>query len=278
MSSKPHSVFISYARSTSRLYAEALHLELGGAAGLAFLDTADIEMRQQFPSEIAQALLNASVLVAFVDATYFQRWYCLREFEIALSPFQKLVRDGASEEDRRRALLHLVIARPESGGVEALNLLPPAIRLMNWPRASDTKTLAATIRAQLNDVEFPIQEHLRSLFGSDIAKSVNNRFLQQAALPQPANLRGSSTPIYPIELPPSLFEGLKGRADDLWRLHYTLYTMGAGGAALAGALEAGGGFGKTRLALEYFHRFGPLYYPGGLFWLKADVEDEELER
>jgi hypothetical protein len=32
----------------------------------------------------------------------------------------------------------------------------------------------------------------------------------------------------------------------------------------------GGGFGKTRLAAEYLHRFGPGSYPGGLFWVNAE--------
>src|SRR5438445_6506279 len=41
-------------------------------------------------------------------------------------------------------------------------------------------------------------------------------------------------------------------------------------AALTGAIEGGGGFGKTRLATEYLHRFGPGSYPGGLFWVNAE--------
>jgi len=47
-----HPVFISYARETSKAYAEALHRELGGEGGLAFLDTLDIEALQKFPAEI----------------------------------------------------------------------------------------------------------------------------------------------------------------------------------------------------------------------------------
>ncbi|MDR4496202.1 MAG: hypothetical protein R3B74_17645 [Nitrospirales bacterium] len=40
-----HPVFISYARTTSRPYAEALHRKLGE---LSFFDTSDIEAGEQF--------------------------------------------------------------------------------------------------------------------------------------------------------------------------------------------------------------------------------------
>src|SRR5262249_22002203 len=46
---------------------------------------------------------------------------------------------------------------------------------------------------------------------------------------------------------------------------------------LTSRIAAGGGFGKTRLAVEYLHRYGPRYYPGGLFWVNAastSLEDE----
>src|SRR5262249_19513441 len=39
----------------------------------------------------------------------------------------------------------------------------------------------------------------------------------------------------------------------------------------------GGGFGKTRMALEYVHRYGPSEYPGGVFWVNAEVPEERLE-
>jgi tetratricopeptide (TPR) repeat protein len=43
------------------------------------------------------------------------------------------------------------------------------------------------------------------------------------------------------------------------------------------ALEGGGGFGKTRLAVEYVHRYGPNEYPGGIFWVNAEVPEDRLE-
>ena len=45
-------------------------------------------------------------------------------------------------------------------------------------------------------------------------------------------------------------------------------------------IAAGAGFGKTRLAVEYLHRFGPTYYPGGLFWVDGGSKalDTEFHR
>ena len=67
----PHPVFISYARTTNRQQAETLHRELGE---LAFFDTSDIEAGEQFPKVLVDALLDAKVVVVFVDERYFQRW------------------------------------------------------------------------------------------------------------------------------------------------------------------------------------------------------------
>ncbi|HEX2210231.1 MAG TPA: tetratricopeptide repeat protein, partial [Longimicrobium sp.] len=47
-------------------------------------------------------------------------------------------------------------------------------------------------------------------------------------------------------------------------------------AGLTGSIEAIGGFGKTRLALEYLYRFGPRHFKGGLFWINAE-SDAELQ-
>lgn len=56
-------VFISYVRIESRNQAVALHTALGGAEGLAFLDTEDIEHGERFPERLASALLGARVIV-----------------------------------------------------------------------------------------------------------------------------------------------------------------------------------------------------------------------
>jgi len=271
-----HPVFISYARKTSAALAEALHRELGGDTGLAFLDTSDIETLQKFPAEISDALLAAKVVVVFADETYFTRWYCLREFETALAPFHALVRRNAPEAEKDQALMHLVIALPEADVSRQLaDRLPPSLRHTKWPQASNTKGLAKAVRKRLKRATLSFKRDLSRILGKSEAETVGKRFREQAALPSPASLRGIT--LFPTQMPRSLDEGFKGRADDLWRLHHELSTVAAGDAPRSVAIEGGGGFGKTRLALEYFHRFGPTSYRGGLFWLDANVGGEEIE-
>jgi tetratricopeptide (TPR) repeat protein len=271
-----HPVFISYARKTSRAYAEALHRELGGDTGLAFLDTSEIETLQKFPAEISDALLAAKVVVVFADETYFTQRYCLREFETALAPFQALVRRNAPDGEKDQALLHLVIALPRADvSRQLMDQLPSSLRLTLWPQASDAKVLGEAVGKRLEGATLSLQQDLIRILGDAEAEMVGKRFREQAALPSPASLRGIT--LFPTQMPSSLDEGFKGRADDLWRLHHELSTVAAGDAPRSVAIEGGGGFGKTRLALEYFHRFGPIYYRGGLFWLDANVGAEEIE-
>ena len=269
-----HPVFISYAHTTSRAHAEALHRELGGEKGLAFLDTSDIETLQKFPAEISEALLAAKVVVIFADETYFRRWYCLREFDLALTPFHKLARSGAGETERQEALDHIVVALPDTRTAsQALKLLPPSLGITNWLRASETKKLAEIVNARLAQVTPTIGEHLDTVMKALEAQAVRRRLSEQGAMPQPLSLHGLR--LFPAAIEPSLFEGFKGRADDLWRLHHALWTMGVGTAALTGAIEAGGGYGKSRLAIEYLHRYGPDHYRGGVFWIDAAAADDE---
>jgi len=271
----PHSVFISYARKTSRKPAEKLHRKLGGESGLAFLDTSDIEAGQHFPKILVEALLDAVVVVVFADETYFKRWYCLRELRTALAPFEALLRrSGASEQQKVAALSHIVFALPPGGPANMLHGLPSLVRQGSWPSADQTATLVQLIKTRLSS----IGPSIRADIGNDqAADMIRATLLEESALPPPMNLTGMTR--FPLSLPGSLGEGFVGRADDLWRIHFALFTMRgepAASAALSGALEGGGGFGKTRLALEYLHRFGS-HYPGGLFWVDADVSEEALQ-
>jgi hypothetical protein len=54
-----HPVFLSYARSSSREAAESLHAALGGADGVSFLDSSDIEAGERIPAGLVKALLGA---------------------------------------------------------------------------------------------------------------------------------------------------------------------------------------------------------------------------
>lgn len=276
-----HPVFISYARSASSGEAERLHHALGGEKGLAFLDTSGIAPGEGFPRVLAEALLASRVVVVFASKEYFRRWYCLWELEAALGPFLALG-PGAADAEKQAALAPLLLALP-SKGMPSLDLmsLPPALRNINWPTADDAPRLEALVRKRLADSPATLGERLDA--AGRLGTELRARLLTQKARPEPKSLAGAR--VYPGTLLPTLGDSFVGREDELWRIHYTLSVLqdrrGKGGAvagaALTGALHAAGGFGKTRLALEYLHRLGPSHYPGGLFWVNADVGPDRLE-
>ena len=88
----------------------------------------------------------------------------------------------------------------------------------------------------------------------------------------------ASRPVYPSVLPLRSGPGFAGRSGVLANMHDLL------GARLPApettrptvGIDGFGGIGKTRLALEYVHKYGHRY-PGGLFWVDADTSPERLE-
>jgi tetratricopeptide (TPR) repeat protein len=101
------------------------------------------------------------------------------------------------------------------------------------------------------------------------------RLLEELALEPPASLNPQQRR-YPAGQVDSLGSAFVGRADLLWQLDFSLRFDSAFGGQRIIALHGGGGAGKTRLALEYLHRYGS-HYPGGIFWVDADVSPERLE-
>lgn len=269
-----HPVFISYARSTSRQHAEALHRELGE---LTFFDTSDIEAGEQFPEALVDALLDAKVVVVLVDKRYFQRWYCRKELETALKPFEILsTQSGHTQENQNGSLEGIVLALPpdQPGSVTSrlLHNFPPLIGTANWPMANDTEVLATLIRNRVQTIPCTIGETLEK---SADRVHVRNGLLEESALPPPSDLR--SIRYFQLQgMPVSLRKGFVGRANELWTMHTALSGM-VGEPEPAVALFAHGGFGKTRLAAEYVQRYGAAHFPGGLFWINAERGKEGLE-
>ena len=92
-------VFISYARRASRNVALRLYAALG--AEQVFLDSENIEDGDRFPRVLAEAVLDARVVVVFGGPAYLSRWYCLREFKLALLPLDLALRcDPATSTSR----------------------------------------------------------------------------------------------------------------------------------------------------------------------------------
>ena len=225
------------------------------------------------------ALLGARVVVIFAEPVYFTRWYCLRELNVALAAFNALVRRGGGGAEREESLRPIVVAvSPAGAGREELDRLPARVSGAAWPGAGETDALVALVRDRLAGVSQTFGQRLEALGELD---AVRETVLEEAAVPPPRHRAGIPTYSLPGELRPTINEAFVGRADELWQIHHELDTLrgGASAAALSGALEGGGGFGKTRLATEYVHRFGPTHYPGGLFWVNAATPerlDEQL--
>lgn len=269
-----HPVFISYARDASRAHASALHQALGGCT--AFLDTEAIQPGERFPQALVDALFDARVVVIFAEPRYFTRWYCLLEFRIARTPFLRVAeRPGATAREKEDALRGLVVAMPPRGADPMLERFPPLVQGRSWPAVDDIDALAALVEAELAANPSTLRERFASVADADEMRAF---LLAATHLPPP--MRIGAVPFVPqTGLPRSIAAEFVGRADDLWRIHDLLWTERgdpATAAGLTGAIEATGGFGKTRLALEYLYRFGPRHFKGGLFWINAE-SDAELQ-
>jgi hypothetical protein len=267
-------VFISYARSSSRAAAVALFDLLGGdAEGLAFLDTSNVELGSQIGERVVDALLGSRVAVILAEPNYFTRWYCLLELRVACAPFAQLAADPeTSQPARDDALQNVVVALPATGQAD-LSLLPPALQTAAWPALSNVPEVAAFVRARLSATTRTLGQRLDAAGG---AARVRQSILAENRLPLRVDLR--RLPRVPTVLPSSLDRAYFGRGDDLWRLDQALVGQRGAGVPPSGvAIEGGAGTGKTRLVLEYIHRFAPRRFPGGVYWVDADVSPESLE-
>ncbi|HEX9938002.1 MAG TPA: toll/interleukin-1 receptor domain-containing protein [Longimicrobium sp.] len=271
-----HSVFISYARDASRTQAEAIYRALGGAEeDVCFLDTEDIGIGEPFLERLLDELFGARVVVILAEPTYFTRRYCLQEFHIASGPFTRLLEGSRpTEKQKEEALRGIVVALPERGVDPMMERFPAKIAGRNWPRADQADEIAALVRAELALNPPTLRERYAAL-GAD--EEVRALFLAKSALPTP--LRIGSIPMAPaLGIPVSIGDAFVGRADDMWRIHDVLTSRRGDlrtAAGITGSIEAGGGFGKTRIAVEYLYRFGTRTFQGGLFWIDAELDPED---
>ena len=245
----PAPIFISYARRTSQAEARALKAQLGD---LAFLDESGIETREQFAKVIAKSLMEARLAVVFADDTYFERPYCRWEWSLIL---------------RARGTDHVYVT-VAAGSTYALDALPPDLRTRNW----STPDLPAVIRAHLKKDPPPI--------GLLITEQDRDYLLesswQQAELPPVLTSALAAIPHRWLgQMDESSQTRFVGRADLLNELHQRLWLRGeVSSVALTAAVHGAGGFGKSRLAAEYVHRYAPSYFKGGVFWLQCETDLE----
>ncbi len=67
----------------------------------------------------------------------------------------------------------------------------------------------------------------------------------------------------------SLGDKFIGRVGAIWDLYDSLFHDGTTVLQGTGVVAGTGGLGKTQIAIEYAHRFGPVY-TGGVYWVNAD--------
>jgi tetratricopeptide (TPR) repeat protein len=249
-------VFLSYARSVSAAHAQALAAKLGE---LAFLDSDAIDDGDQFPPRLLDALLDARVVVIFATKAYSESRFCRLEMRLALSGGEA-------------AMSHLVVALGEEERA-VLDAMPESVAGQNWPPAEATVRLEEIVRQRLDSHPAP----LRRAFSGAEAQKLAAAFLQESNIPEPQSLYGIVCALPQGVAGHSIGSRFVGRAGELRRIHQILSEGTPKGARLTSRITAGGGFGKTRLATEYLHRYGPRYYPGGLFWVNAasaSIDDE----
>ncbi len=259
-------VFLSYARRSNLEHARALEAALAAARISAFRDETELADGDPFPEALIDALLGSLIVVVFADPAYFGREYCRWELEAALAA-------GLRNADGLASFDHLVVALPSRPTVShELERLPPAVRIRQWPRAHETGRLVDLIRDRLT---VPGQS-LAGGLGQTGATELRARLLEGSKVPLPS--LSVRTPRYPSVLPVSLRNAFVGRSEVLWRIDYLLRSKYGTPETVRStvAIEGFGGVGKTRLAVEYAHRYGH-HYSGGVFWIDADTTSDRRE-
>jgi tetratricopeptide (TPR) repeat protein len=166
---------------------------------------------------------------------------------------------------------HLVLALGEAPGA-VLEAMPTAVATQSWPPAEAADRLDALIQRLLQNRPPPIRDRLIAYE----AQKLSAAFLEESNLEPPHSLHAIVHSLPPGVAGQSIGARFVGRADLLRSIHRVLQEGTGGAAQLTSRLTAAGGFGKTRLAIEYLYRYDT-HYPGGIFWVNAASSDIEGE-
>ena len=245
-------VFISYSRSSAGEAARRAHIALEAAGFRTFLDARDIPLDAEFPREIADALLDSRLFLAFLDEDYFQKRWCLYEFQAALAPAATARADSVE---------HILAVLVDEGAASLAAHLPPILARSNLT-GPDPEAIVERVHARLARVATTIVQRLEGL--DDFAV----RTLQQGgAVPPAASL--VHVPGYRDSMPRSLGDRLAGRAPELWLLFHELATVASDGAGRSCCIHGAPGTGKSQLAAEFVWRYAARHFPGGVVWIDA---------
>jgi hypothetical protein len=153
-----HDVFISYAHASALQEARALREALEAAGVHVFLDERSILPGSEFPSDIADALLQSRLILVLADENYFQRPWCIYEFQVVIAPYRTAATPTISELD------HIIVALPHGRSAEeVVPHLPPALAQRSWPRGDQTLELVELIKERLSSITIPIEKRLEGI-------------------------------------------------------------------------------------------------------------------
>ena len=234
-------IFISYAHEPSSVHAQALKIALGDQA---FLDTSQIQYGEVFPVRLLNGLLDCSVVVIFATEAYLDRPFCQIEMRLALA--------GGAQ----------ILLALGDGCDYVLDALSTVVASRNWPKAHETEHLKKLAIDGLANKPTAV----RDLLKPEEARRISVALLEQSQI-QPAQQLPTKS-WFPVGVAESIGTRFVGRAELLRTIHRTLSAGKGKAARLTGTIVAGGGFGKTRAAVEYLYRIAS-YYPGGIFWVDA---------
>ncbi|TQV89656.1 toll/interleukin-1 receptor domain-containing protein [Aliikangiella coralliicola] len=261
-----YDVFISYARTSSFDEAHQFAALLTDNGISHFIDDRSIPLGSRFPQDIAKSLLNSRVMVVFVDSVYFERYWCVCEYQLGIALYRKNISNGKVESP----LEHMLIALPENTELDMVKAhLPPLLSNTSWPASDNSADLVELVIRKLEKDPDVIGNQLDE-FDDNAVKML----LDGGSIPVPAVIK--NIPNFLKNIPDGLGNEFIGRQDILWRIFHSLETNGVAGNATTCVLRGLGGTGKTQIAAEYVWRYGARYYPGGIIWLNADCDEEEL--
>ncbi|MEO7993758.1 MAG: tetratricopeptide repeat protein [bacterium] len=221
-------------------------------SGKAVLLTEELAESPTGPLTVFNALLDATVLVLFLDEVFFES-----PFGRVLTP---LLDSLVAEIGPRLGLLQGVVLTFPGGPIRrVVDRLPPELRALRWGVTDNIPELWKDVESRRVAQRGESFQHALGIEGT---ARLRQRVIASLPLPPAQSIPAGMPQVGVPPLQPGLFTGRGGLLIELAQL------LGAPGS-VAVALQAAGGAGKSRVALEYLYRYGIGAAPGGVFWLDA---------
>ncbi len=273
----PKDVFISYAHTTAQKAARRLRDELAKNDLDVFLDAREIPYGNPFPRDIADGLLDSRLIIVFADEAYFQRPWCVYEYQVITAPYR------AAGEAKDAQLEHVAVVLPEAGDLPAVVAhLPPPLAQISWPTVGMLDEIVEMIRNRLKGLTSTLNSRLPGIKDGAVERLRAGGDIPLAWAKAPLIQQGDAGIVKPscrqcIDLAPETRgEEFIGRGAEIWRVFYHLATCRAFSVPRACAIQGVGGSGKSQLAAEFVARYGERFFPGGVIWISADGDIQTL--